>query len=151
MKMALSLDGAHVFYNGHSNFGLGPNFNRAGTTTTDDYMNFTGMGMTAIIVKSDDPEGLNPMANLNHGGPNFALRSDDAVEQATNRIVPIPGVLKFNGQGDGDILNKQFHADGTPYHYERQQDHHNWITIVKSTGVLPTLRYNSCFMAHYGS
>ena len=44
-------------------------------------------------------------------------------------------------------MTKKVHADGTPYHYERQGQHNNWITIVNSSGDLPVLRYASCFMA----
>ena len=151
MKMALSLEGAHVFYNGHSNFGIGPNFNVGDTTTVDDYMNLSGRGMTAITLKStdpaDEPYEWNAMKNPDHGGPDFALRPADIVDQVTNYSVPVPGVAKFTGPPVGAILTKQIHADGTPYHYERQSDYNNWITIVNSTGDTPVLRYNSCFMA----
>ena len=45
-------------------------------------------------------------------------------------------------------MTKQTHADGTPYHYDRDSaDGHEWLTIVNSTGDKPVLRYASCFMA----
>jgi hypothetical protein len=113
----------------------------------DDYMNLSGRGMTAIIVKSDDPTEPNPMALLDHGGPNFALRPADIPNQATNYAVPVSGVPKFTGPSVGAVLTKKVHADGTPYHYERQGKHNNWITIVNSSGDVPALRYASCFMA----
>jgi hypothetical protein len=147
MKMALSLEGAHVYYNGHSNFGLGPNFHVGGTTTVDDYMNLSGGGVTAIILKSDDPADPNPMAVTDHGGPDFALRPADIPAQVTNYTVPVSGVPKFTGPAVGVVLQKQTHADGTPYHYQRQGVHNNWITVVNSSGDVPTLRYASCFMA----
>ena len=154
MKMALNLEGAHVFYNGHSNFGLGPNFNVGGTTTVDDYMNISGNGVTAITIKSTDPYdemyGWNAMKNPDHGGPNFSLRPSDIVNQITNYPVPNVGVTKFTGPPTGAELTKDTHADGTPFHYLRhdeEEDTDTWLTIVNSSGDVPTLRYNSCFMA----
>ena len=161
MKMALSLAGAHVFYDGHSNFGLGPNFNVGSTKTVDDYMNLSGRGMTAITIRSEDPGeqewGGNAMKNPDHGGADFALMPTDLVGQITNYAIPfIPTVSKFIGPAVGATLTKQFHADGTPYHYQRQDSitiddqtisFPNWITIVKSSGDVPVLRYSSCFMA----
>ncbi len=142
MKMALSLEGAHVYYDGHSNFGLGPNFNVGSTATVDDYMNLSGRGITAITLKSTDPEdapfGGNAMKNPAHGGPDFALRPADIPGQATNYLVPfLPNVTKFTGPAVGAVLTRQDHADGTPYHYERQG---TFITIVNSSGDVPALR-----------
>jgi hypothetical protein len=164
LKMALSLEGAHVYCNGHSNFGLGPNFtpNGTGTTTIDDYCNLTGGplgGVTGIILKSDDPGdaafGGNPMKNPDHGGPEFALRPQDIVPQVTNYTVPVPGVLKFSGNqvnGDELVVGSSLTPqppleDGTIYHYKQDGTHHNYVTVVKSSGDKPVLRYRSCFMA----
>ena len=163
LKMALSLEGAHVYCNGHSNFGLGPNFTPNGTSTAtiDDYCNLTGGplgGVTGIILKTDDPAdaafGGNPMKKPDHGGPDFALRPQDIVQQVTNYTVPVPGVLKFNGkQVNGDVLVVGSSItpqpplwDGTIYHYKQDGDH-NYVTVVKSSGDKPVLRYRSCFMA----
>lgn len=164
LKMALSLEGAHVYCNGHSNFGLGPNFipNDTSTTTLYDYCNLSGGplgGVTGIILKSDDPRdadfGGNPMLNPDHGGEDFALRPQDIVPQVTNYKVPVPNVLKFNGTqvngavlAVGSILTPQPPlADGTIYHYEQNGEHQNYVTVVKSSGDKPILRYKSCFMA----
>jgi hypothetical protein len=148
MKMAMSLPGAHLYYNGHSNFGLGPNFTRRGTTTVDDYMNLSGRGITAIVLKSEDTSIS--MLSLDHGGPNFALRPADVVNEVTNSpLVPVSGLAKFTPPlAFGQTLAKQTHADGTPYHYDRDsRDGHEWLTVVNSTGDKPVLRYASCFMA----
>jgi hypothetical protein len=151
MKMALALEGAQVIYNGHSNYGLGPNFNVGGTETVDDYMNISGNGMTAITMKSDDPKELRPMALVDHGGPDFSLRAADLVPSVANYIVPVPAVPKFNGPAIGAVLTPKTHADGTDYHYTQQGKHMNWNAIVKSAGDIPTLRYASCFMASCNS
>ncbi|MBN8459404.1 MAG: hypothetical protein J0M04_16370 [Verrucomicrobia bacterium] len=155
MKMALAMEGAHVIYNGHSNYGLGPNFNVGGTLTVDDYMNISGNGMTAITMKSDDPDdalfGGNPMKNPDHGGPDFALRPADLVPSVANYMVPVPGVPKFGGQAIGAVLTPKTDTDGTHYHYIHQGTHKNWNTIVKSAGDKPALRYASCFMASCNS
>lgn len=164
LKMALSLEGAHIYCNGHSNFGLGPNFtpNGTGTTTIDEYCNLTGGplgGVTGIILKTDDPADAvfsgNPMKNPDHGGPDFALRPQDIVQQVTNYTVPVPGVLKFKGkQVNGDLLGEGSSitpqpplSDGTIYHYKQDGEYHNYVTVVKSSGDKPVLRYRSCFMA----
>jgi hypothetical protein len=149
-KMALGVQGAHVFCNGHSNFGLGPNFTPGGTSTVDDYTNLSGRGITAIILKSTDPAdgpAGNPMKLLDHGGPAFALRAGDVVESTTNYMVPVLDVEKFSGKPVGAVLQKHTDPDGTPDHYIREVKWKNWITIVKSSGDVPALRYGSCFMA----
>jgi hypothetical protein len=166
MKMALSLLGAHVICSGHSNYGLGPNFtpNNTSTKTIDDYCNLTGGpaelgGITAIILKTNDPVDAlfdgNPMKSPYHGGSEFAIRPEDIVQTVNNYKVTLPDVLKFNGKkinGDtlavGTVLTPQASlADGTIYHYKQDDDHQHYVTVVKSTGDVPVLRYNSCFMA----
>ena len=164
MKMALSLEGAHVICSGHSNYGLGPNFtpNNTSTETIDDYCNLTGGplgGVTAIILKSTDPADAlfdgNPMKSPYHGGSEFAIRPQDIVQSITNYNVTLPDVLKFTGKkvngvtlAVGTVLTPQAAlSDGTIYHYKQDGNHQNYVTVVKSSGDVPALRYSSCFMA----
>lgn len=169
MKMALSLEGAHVFYNGHSNYGLGPNF-KQDPTTLDDYMNITGRGKTRI-----NYEELITF----HGDRSVTLRAGDIVTGSiSNTVVPATGTqMKF---GDDAILLRNTTPPGHEYHCLMQQnDSHpvfsaqpddpaytpwagyfaahgfwmkkapgtNYGIIVNTTGDLPQLRYASCFMA----
>jgi hypothetical protein len=143
MKMALSLEGAHIFYDGHSNFGLGPNF-KSDPTSLDDYMNISGRDVTTI-----DYEELIG----NHGDPNVTLRASDYVTEATNSMVAYVGQLKFSGPPNGSVLTKKdgMPIPGHPYHFTRPSSHDpsvtNYEVIVNSGGDLPILRYKSCFMA----
>ncbi len=146
MKMAMSLEGAHVYYGGHSNFGLGPNFNEGAINNVDDYMNLSGGGITAICVKAVNPENPNFILNAGNAGPGFALRPGDVHGDVDN--YPILDLLKFDGPGDGDLLTRKTHADGTPFHYTRDG---LWLTVVNSSGDVPALRYASCFMASCNS
>lgn len=100
--------------------------------------------MTAIIVSE--------MWSPDHGGINFALRPTDIPSPVTNYTVPIPSVPKFSGPAIGAVLTKKEHANGITYHYQRGEEPlPELITIVNSSGDVPTLRYASCFMASCNS
>ena len=148
MKMALSLEGTHVIFSGHSNFGLGPNFNPQGTTTVDDYTNLSSHGVAGIILKSNDPDEPEPFKPLEHGGPNFALRPADVLGNTTNPWVELANGYKVRRYPSASLTFTKKDANGgiPAHHFVQQGQHTNWVTIVTSTGDKPTLRYASCFM-----
>jgi hypothetical protein len=157
MKMALSLEGAHVFYNGHSNFGLGPNFIQGSTSTVEDYMNISGRGMASISVKTDDPKMVagyngNPMKASDHGGALFVMRAEDVRGDVMNYPVPIIALPRFKGNYV-DPITKKTHTDGTLYHYTQNYTPEvtEWVTIVNSSNDIPILRYDSLFLASCNS
>ena len=143
MKMALSLDGCHIFYDGHSNYGLGPNF-KQDPENLDDYMNISGRGITAIDFTRLIGE---------HCDSNVKLRNQDYVSTAKNSPVKGVGILKFNGPPNGAMLTLKSgnEVPGHPYNFSRPNERDSkitdYLTIVNSQGDLPVLRYKSCFMA----
>ena len=175
MKMALGVDGAHVIYSGHSNFGLGPNFMFNGTHTVDDYMNVSNYGVAGIILRAEELSSvINPMQEVEHGGPAFAVRAADIRGTVPNdwvdltragystnfhhRRFPLDDVSSFPRiPAAGDVPAYHFTEEATipakdlggstiPAHQRKE-----WVTIVGSAGDAPALRYGSLFMGSCNS
>ena len=173
MKMALSLEGCHVFYDGHSNYGIGPNFVQ-NPVSIDDYMNIAGRGLCRINYEELVTE---------HGDSSMEqLRAVDyAPGNVVNSDVEICHIPKF-GPEDIELLDTT--PPGHKYHSLLQQDKShpdfgapaggwanvkygtywqavfsqrgfwlkpsagiNYGVITQSSGDLPEMRYASCFMA----
>jgi hypothetical protein len=156
LKMAMGVSGAHVIYSGHANYGLGPNFTPmdTGAKTVEDYMNVSSHGLAAINMRAvpkdenpdnPDPEDIeNTFKDIEHGGPNFALRANDVPNNAENKQVPLVGVKRWPSFPNA-LVKKLV---GThPYHHKSVGNTDvNWYTVVNSTGDKPPLKYASCFM-----
>lgn len=168
MKLALGVDGAHVIYSGHSNFGLGPNFKYNATRTVDDYMNLSNGGGAAIAIRSQRADGqgpvTNPMQTDEHGGPAFALRPGDTKGTVDNPWIDLTTGYHARRFPISAASIPQIPASGNipAYHFTEESEvpadlenpaytKREWIAIVGSSGDVPVLRYGSLFMASCSS
>lgn len=147
MKIALALEGAHLVFAGHSNFGLGPNFMKDGTQTVDDFMNVSNFGIAGIALRErlGDLGYSNPMKQPDHGGALFEVRDSDIMGTVQNQWVEISGGFRERRfpVDAASITRKPEEEEFPDYHFVEGTA---WATIVGSTGDIPTLRYGSLFM-----
>jgi hypothetical protein len=146
MKVALALDGAHVVFSGHSNYGLGPNFMKVGVKTVDDFMNVSNFGIAGIVLKEKfgDVGFVNPMRDPEHGGSEFAIRESDIKDTVENKWVTFSGFNQRRFPGDASSFTRKTGDGGAAdYHFVTATE---WATVVGSSGDIPTLKYASLFM-----
>jgi hypothetical protein len=172
LLQALETPSTTVIFDGHANFGLGPNFSLATHKTIDSFTNFGTFDATAIPLTplnfrgvGTEPDVLSEFLGLTPGIPENAEAVERMAEEGWAYLVPDSGLQQVKGavpnypiphmQGrwkfeasHGLSAGAQFSAPEsgmTGYHYIDHKPRKYFIVSAPDSDLPPVLRYKTFF------
>ncbi len=171
---ALGTEGRTVIFDGHANFGLGPNFSVSTFKTVEDFTNF-GVNQTDIPrsyrgdgnepdpMPNNNPEWIEintgdeemdlklifGRSNLNsEGWAYLVLQPEQVSGDVMNYTVPHIGGLRYvNNQGKGheEVIAKQGVGFNNEWHFTRGGENEKHLVVSAPNTEVPHLRYETFF------
>jgi hypothetical protein len=151
LNAALSANGRYVVYDGHSNFGLGPDFGGIPIRSINDFTNF-GSKYTDVPLdfryRGNNPNPERDAINWGKHGYPFLVLGNNEIQTTPTNYKPLPiNELRFpntDGIGDGQVFPRQGLGFET-WHYRFDANSKRLMITAPKTDLPATLRYKSFF------
>lgn len=151
LNAALSANGRYVVYDGHSNFGLGPDFGGIPIRSINDFTNF-GSKYTDVPLdfryRGNNPNPEQDAINWGKQGYPFLVLGNNEIQVTPTNYKPLPiNELRFpnvDGIGNGQVFPQQGLGFET-WHYRFDANSKRLMITAPKTDLPVTLGYKSFF------